>query len=182
MKYNATDIQQLVVAFSNMLRYALNNGEDEIPLYKELAQVEGYIYIQKIRFSDRFDYTIEVDEHLQDYPIKKLLLQPLAENAILHGFSEGTPPFMLMIRVRQMGEMLLFEVANNGKKIDLAEIEKRIHPPKGEKPKSYGLNNVNQRLRLNYGPQSEMRFYIKDDFSYATFQIPYSTPEDEEAN
>ena len=87
-KYNAKDIQEVVCAFSSMLRFSLNNGENFISIWNEVEQVKSYIKIQQIRSKDLFDTEIYIDERIIDYNIIKLLLQPLVENAILHGFKK----------------------------------------------------------------------------------------------
>lgn len=171
-KYNADDIEQMVTDLSQMLRYSLNNGQNLLKVREELIQIQSYINIQKRRFSDSFEVRYEIDESVLEYPIIKLLLQPLVENALLHGFDESGHTGLLILRVRRFPEEIEFSVLNNGHPMDLAKVSAALEQAPDEKPKSYGLRNVNDRLIKYYGPQSALRFGIEGDFSIARFTIP----------
>ncbi len=172
MKYDAKDIQAITVSFANMLRFSLNNGQDSICIRDELEQVKGYIRIQQIRFPGQFTYTFDVDESVLEYRIIKLLLQPLVENAILHGFQEADVPGNLVVRVKTEPGYITFSVINNGRQMDLEAIQRALYPPEDTPPKSYGLRNVNERLGRCYGKMSRLRFWLEGENSVATFRIP----------
>ncbi|MCX7667923.1 MAG: sensor histidine kinase, partial [Atribacterota bacterium] len=84
----ATDIVHMVSALTRLFRVGLSRGDEMVRLSEEIRHVESYLYIQKIRYEDKFDYSIELQEGLDNYRVLKVILQPLVENAIYHGIKE----------------------------------------------------------------------------------------------
>jgi len=180
LRYKAYDISDMVVALSDMLRLSLNKGKNTILVQDELRQVDSYITLQKVRYSDRFSVRYEVEEAVKDRRIIKMLLQPIVENAIIHGFEEIESGGLIVISVRRTEEGLLhFEVQNNGKPIDLAKMEERLAG--GEEPdgalRGYGIRNVNERIQGSYGPQYGIRYSVRDGMTVAEFSIPEEVSE-----
>lgn len=180
LRYKAYDISDMVVALSDMLRLSLNKGKNTILVQDELRQVDSYITLQKVRYSDRFSVRYEVEEAVKDRRIIKMLLQPIVENAIIHGFEEIEFGGLIVISVRRTEEGLLhFEVQNNGKPIDLAKMEERLAG--GEEPdgalRGYGIRNVNERIQGSYGPQYGIRYSVRDGMTVAEFSIPEEVSE-----
>lgn len=81
-------IADMVGALSDFLRFSLNKGKEFCPVHQELAHIKNYAQVQSIRYPDKFDMDIVVDPELQDRYMLKLLLQPLVENAMLHGIQK----------------------------------------------------------------------------------------------
>jgi two-component system, sensor histidine kinase YesM len=148
---NNRDIAEITVALSESFKLSLNNGEDMIPIAKELEHIRHYLTIQNYRYPNRFRYIEEVDPALMNKPILKLLLQPFVENAIYHGlepkFGEGT----IELKGRFSGEWILFTICDDGVGIeDLSKTES-----------GYGLKNVRERLMLLYGKDSTLTLSSK---------------------
>lgn len=148
---------QFSKSLSSMFKYCLK-ADAQVRLAHELKIVKSYIYIQNIRFSDRFTAEFYIDEALLDCFVPKMILQPLVENAIIHGIENSAERCVLCIAVRRQGGMLELEVYNTGTPMDphrLAEIRQLLEhgpePGRGEKPKGIGLYNVHNRIRLAYG-------------------------------
>lgn len=177
VKYGADDIEEVVTELSRMLRYSLNNGMNILKISEELTQIKAYIKIQQIRFSDSFSADYEVDPEVLDHRIIKLLLQPLVENALLHGFDEAGQKGLVIIRVRHLQDRIEFSVINNGKKMDLEKMALALNQPEEEKSASYGLRNVNDRLIKFYGTESSLKFRVEGEFSIAGFSIPFTEGE-----
>lgn len=171
-RYGADDIEQMVTDLSQMLRYSLNNGFNQLKIRDELTQIQSYLNIQKRRFSDSFTVQYEIDESVLDCQIIKLLLQPLVENALLHGFDESGHGGLLVLRIQSREEQIEFCVCNNGSPMDLERIAAALEQPREEASTSYGLRNLNDRLIKFYGAQSALRFAVEDGFSTAKFTIP----------
>lgn len=129
LRYNATDISDMVIALSDMLRLSLNKGEAIILLRDEIRQVESYITLQKIRYSNRFDVVYDIDPRAENCRVVKMLLQPLVENALIHGFEEIEDGGLITIKAALEGESLLLEVSNNGALIDLDLLAQRVENP-----------------------------------------------------
>lgn len=172
LKYNAQDIRQMVTALAKMMRYSLNNGENFVSVKNEFKQVKSYIAIQEIRYRDKFKTQFEIEEEILDYVIIKLLLQPLVENAIVHGFNESDTKGNLLINGFIKDQHLVFEVINDGKMIEIEKIRKLLNPSTQEKPKNYGIRNVNDRLKKQYGDNYGLTYDCANGYTKAIIRIP----------
>ena len=172
MKYKAEDIQRMVSSLATMLRHSLNKGNDFISLKNELDQVRSYIQIQQMRFQDQFDFEFDVDPELLDTTVIKLILQPLVENAITHGFERGRKGLLVIEAVRYGGDVVV-RVKNNGRAIDLQKVYRVMYgQEESEKSSGYGLRNVNARLVRHYGERYAIAFSSKDGWTIASIRIP----------
>ncbi|MDF2923796.1 MAG: hypothetical protein K0R57_2710 [Paenibacillaceae bacterium] len=112
---NAQDISQVIGSLSTYFRLTLNRGRDIVELRDELRLSEAYLDIQKNRFGDQFDFRMEIDRATLELKVPKLTLQPVIENALLHGIRKkqnhrGT----LIIKARLDGDILHLEVQDDG--------------------------------------------------------------------
>ncbi len=151
------DMITMIESLSAFFRISLSRGREIIPLEKELEHVKSYLKIQKIRFQDVLSYEIRVDV-TDSFSVLKLILQPLAENAIQHGIKPKLAPGYVKIHVWQEEDTLYLEAADDGVGMSAeklsslrAELESRI--PK----ESYGLINVSNRLKLLYGDRADLQ-------------------------
>lgn len=132
---------------ADILRFCISPAEF-VTLQKELEILSRYVEIQRIRLSDSFTYESRVPESLLDCRVPKMLLQPLAENAILHGLS-GTAEGKLLVTAESLDGILEIRVADNGAGLPEALLG-RYRPP--ESPTGHlGLLNVDTILRKHYG-------------------------------
>ena len=141
------------------LRYVLENtGTTFTTLSRELEHVKVYLSIQKLRFGDKFDSSFEIPEEIDadSVYILPLLLQPIVENAILHGLEEKESGGLIRISVcRREGDYVI-TVTDNGCGMtarELVELNRDIQIRDSGRTKSIGLYNINQRLKLSYGPE-----------------------------
>ena len=173
IRYGARDIQKMVVSLATMLRYSLNNGQNLIAVQDEIKQVQSYINLQQIRFENCFESEIRIQEEMNSCIIIKLLLQPLVENAIIHGFDEGQYEngHLTITGEIESGHMV-FRVLNDGHQADLEVIQRILYPAEDVKPKSYGIKNVNDRLRHQYGEEYTLQYRIQGDLTVAVIRIP----------
>lgn len=114
---------KMIQALSKFMKVSLSKGSDVIPVADELEHVKSYMEIQKIRNNDLFQYEISCEEHLKQVPVLKLILQPLVENAIKHGFAKIYEDGRIWIRVCQDQEELVFQIENNGEQMQPEIIE-----------------------------------------------------------
>ena len=177
LRYKAHDISRMVIALSDMLRFSLNKGKNTILVQDELRQVDSYITLQKVRYSDRFAVEYDVDDALKHKRIIKMLLQPIVENAIVHGFEEIDEGGIIAIDIRSRDGLLYFEVRNNGTLIDLDRMQRRLTGEDGEQQRGYGIRNVNERLKGHYGPQYGLEYSIRGEWTVASFVIPEEVSE-----
>lgn len=147
------EIKDMTAALSQIFRYSIKGGE-EVSVREEFGIVERYLLIQKIRFEDRFDVIYEVDEQLLDYKIKKMLLQPIVENAVFHGLELMMERGLLHIQLCILEEKkLLMKIVDNGmgiKEERLLHIRKELDDVE-KREEAIGLINVHKRIVLAYG-------------------------------
>ncbi|MDR2477654.1 MAG: sensor histidine kinase [Treponema sp.] len=143
-------------AFSDFFRISLNSGNEWVRVQDELKHIESYLTIQKIRYRDILDYSIEYESVMEQRTILKLLLQPLVENALYHGIKNKRG--MGRITVRGWleadngpgAERLCFSVADNGIGMTAGQLAALREQPRSSPGQSYGLYNVCKRLELYY--------------------------------
>ncbi len=142
------------------LRYVLDNtGTVFTTLDKELEHVETYLAIQKLRFGEKFDSTLETAEEVdtENLYVLPLILQPVVENSLLHGLEEVERGGEIRIRIFIREGFLLIEVSDNGCGMErerLEQLRQDIGSKEIGRSKSIGLYNINQRLSLYYGSGS----------------------------
>lgn len=163
-KEGAEDVSGMVGALSRLFRIGLSKGQDYIPLHSEIEHMTSYLQIQQTRYRDRLQYTLNIPEELRDLFVLKLLLQPLIENAIYHGIKGRRGPGHIRVEARLEHNRLLLTVQDNGAGMSnerLAEMQQLLEAPlasleassPGTTGKSYGMLNVQARLRLSFGDE-----------------------------
>lgn len=140
---------EMVFYFSKLLRQTLSRSDEFIPLGEELEMLECYVDLQRLRYPDTFRYSCQVDRSLWGNTLPKLLLQPVVENSIFHGVGQH----QIHIRVRGWleGDALILQVEDDGVGISKDKLEQVMN--KDLQINRVGLKNVQDRIRLNYGPE-----------------------------
>ncbi|RCW42189.1 sensor histidine kinase [Paenibacillus prosopidis] len=151
------DVSGMIVSLSLLFRLGLNNGREITTLRQELEHVAQYLSLQAMCYPDLFQYEIvAVDEKLMNIPVLKILLQPLVENSILHGFQELPHQGRIRIEAAAADGFLTLTVTDNGSGMDAARVEKILNGTEAERT-SYALSNVRARLSLYYGYKASMK-------------------------
>ncbi|CDN44119.1 MULTISPECIES: sensor histidine kinase [unclassified Paenibacillus] len=154
---------EMVGSLSDFLRFSLNKGQEYCTVSQEISHVQSYIKVQSIRYPERFWFRTEVPQELLERRMLKLLLQPLIENALLHGILKRPEPGGIEVIAAPVEEGIRFTVRDDGVGIEPAKLEElrgllvsRLLPgfdtATGGEYGSYGLRNVHNRLLLHYGP------------------------------
>jgi two-component system sensor histidine kinase YesM len=168
--YEADEISEMVLNLSKFFRLSLNKGRDTFTVEETIAHLHYYVRVQQLRFLDKFSVEYEVQEESKTIPILKLLLQPLVENAILHGLEHKPKNGLLRISTRIEGDYLLLIVEDNGEGIPqerLLYIQEQLSKisDDGELELSftselvqdlYALRNVMSRIKMLYGPDANL--------------------------
>lgn len=151
------EVANAIKLLGKSMRYVLNNtGTTSTTLDKEVNYIQTYLTIQKLRFGDRLNYNIIIDENLNlnQYQILPLLLQPVVENAISHGIESTGLSGQLTISLVKEEDLLIVKIEDNGVGMNESELEKLnnqiVNHPKNSAD-SIGLYNINQRIKLYYG-------------------------------
>lgn len=144
---NAAD--QMLEQLSSLLRMTLERGEVQlVPLRKEMEFIEIYMAMQQQRYAGRVQQRVLVEPELHDALVPALILQPIVENAYVHGLSRCAGEGELSIDIRRDGKRMRMSVVNSGKGLDLE---------RGELPRrGVGLANVRDRLQLHYGERGSL--------------------------
>ncbi len=157
LKAGNKEVANAVKLLGKSMRYVLSNTTTSFTtLEKELDYINTYLAIQKLRFHDRVNYTLKADPKLElsELQIMPLLLQPIVENAVLHGLEEVEENGKIIIHIYARQESLYIQVFDNGCGMTPEEVEQMkqniYHHPK-ESSRSIGLYNINQRIKLCYG-------------------------------
>ncbi|MHC5268596.1 sensor histidine kinase [Enterococcus sp. LJL98] len=164
------EISYAIQLLSKYYRTTLNRGKNEISLRDELDNVKTYIDLQLFLQPNRFGVFYDVDESLLSAPIIHLLLQPIVENAIEHGFDQDKADHKLILTIqREDHQHFSIKVADNGIGFDLAKLsEIFIHKTTG-----YGLRNVDQRIKFYFGPAYGLVFDSEEGFgTIVTITLP----------
>ena len=177
------EISDIVKALAQILRFSLQ-GEQTVSAGEEVAALQNYLLIQKMRFEDYIKFEIEFDENLSHYSILKFILQPLVENAISHGLSNRLQDGYVLVRVEEQNEKLVFTVEDNGIGIteqELEQLETMLHDETEDYGYSkggngIGLKNIYRRLCYYYGDEASMK--ISSNYGVGT-KVTLSLPKKE---
>lgn len=141
---------RMMEQLSNMLRVSLaRRSKQMITLQEEMEFIEMYLTLQDIRSSGRVRQMIEIDPHLHDALIPAMLLQPIVENAYVHGLSKVDSDGFIEISAKPVRDMMQIAVRNSG--VGMADPELS-----GTHGAGIGLNNIRSRLRLHFGEQAHL--------------------------
>src|SRR5262245_17379765 len=153
-------VVELVRVLSRFFRITLSKGKDWITVREEIEHVESYLAIQKMRYRDILDYRIDVPDEIRDGQMLKLTLQPLVENALYHGIKNKRNGGEIVVSGRRLnGGLLQIQIEDNGigmTQEQLAQIRALLDAESGGAvvaESGYGINNVNQRIKLYYGQE-----------------------------
>lgn len=160
---NQPEIAKVVKQLGRLLRRILDIDGRWMTLYDELQIIKSFLEIEKFRLDDNLEYSIEVDEGCMDIMIPPLLLQPLVENALVHGIEKKAGGGTLTILVERVKKGISITVRDNGSGVDLKVIEKILHGNQFTRTAHIGIKNVNERLKLSYGEESILQFRTPSD-------------------
>lgn len=178
-----TVIPKMIEALGTVLDYRMNRAQvKEIHLTEELRCVNAYFYIMSMRFGQRLRIEQEIDEELRYLMVPPLILQPLVENAVVHGV-EVMANGLIRLNVYHDREHVYLEVRNTGKEMT-EEAKKKIEailegteaqiPKEPGRHTSIGIQNVNRRIRLMYGEEYGLTIGQEADFeTVSRITIPY---------
>lgn len=145
----------LIARLSSLLRMAFETtGQQEVTVRQEVDFLRRYLDIQSARFTDRLKVEFDIDPEMNDALVPTLILQPLAENAVIHGFSSRARPGRIQIGVAQEGENLRLSVADDGPGFD---------PQNGSARQGIGLPNTRGRLARMYDDRASLECRNRDE-------------------
>lgn len=168
-QYDADDIGEMVLNLSRFFRLSLSKGRESFTVEETAAHLQYYIRVQQIRFNDQFAVEYSIAEECRSLYVLKLILQPLVENAILHGLEKKADGGKLSISAQVHEDRLILQVSDNGKGMEaerLLQLRAALERVAGhdsytaaERPgQFFGLLNVKARIHIYYGESAELHF------------------------
>lgn len=169
----------MIQYLSDNFRYSLNRGVYIVSFLEELEYIDKYIYLQKIRFHDKYTIKKEIDDDVLDNEIPRMILQPIIENAFKHGLEKSVQEGEIKIVALNVRDEFNIYVSNTGKTIEEDKL-KEINEQLAVKEDQYvmknkdkvGIFNVNARIRYYYGEQYGLKFISSQDHQ-TTVRIRY---------
>lgn len=147
------EVGDIAVSLSSIFRYTIR-GSAFAKLGDELEHIKHYMMIQHYRYGDRVHFTMQVPDEVKAIPVPKLLIQPLIENALIHGIENMDADGAIILEAGKEGDHLYISVTDNGVGMSLETIREILEDDNRlplEIKESIGLKNVNRRLKLRYG-------------------------------
>lgn len=180
MLENADKTQDMVFAFSDMMRYTLKKeNNDFVTLKEEVDHVKNYLSIQKVRLGERLTYDIDISPRLGNVLCPFMTIQPFVENAINHAIEPNSAGGRIVIRAVRKGDDVIITITDNGPGIPPALIDVLLDDTEANDSATstgIGIQNANKRLKYYYGPTYGIRY--NKAISKGTeviLRIPYKT-------
>lgn len=178
------ELNDMIIALSNYYRLTLSGGREIVTVSESMEQIKNYITIQKIRYMDSVKVEINVEDKIYNCKVLKMLLQPLVENAFVHGMANGTNATIRISGRLEDEKYIVFCVEDDGAGITgdrLNDIRKTLDTPISETDTTgntdyYALRNINNRIKLYYGEQYGIQ--IESEYgrgTRVTIKVPSET-------
>lgn len=173
------EVIHITRALSDFFRISLNSGEEWITVAQEKQHLEGYLSIQKVRYRDILSYDIDISPDIENEVVLKLLLQPLAENAIYHGIKLRRGGGKITVTGKREGQYLYFCVEDTGSGMSQEKIQE-ITSTLGQegtvdengKNSGFGLRNLDLRIRLYYAQKESLHIDSNPEGTRVCFRVP----------
>ncbi len=176
------EVVLMTSALAKLLRQSISNDREQVTVAEEIEYVRSYLTIQKMRYKDKLEYSIEVSPEINHIMIIKFALQPLVENAIYHGLKYKETKGNLNIRGYERGDKAYITIADDGVGMDEDVLEHIFDETmKEHKSNGVGVPNVQKRLQLYYGPEYGISYISRKGVgTVATVTVPLNSRVDDE--
>lgn len=155
------DVSEQLESLSEIFKHVLNKGKEIVTVRDELDFLENYMFIQKAKYGERIQLNIDIDSTLMNSKTPKLILQPLVENAILHGIEQKVEGGTIEVKIERIDDLIRYTVSDNGQGTDADTINQMLQ--NGEQSHNvFALKNIDERIRLKYGKKYGLNFFSKE--------------------
>lgn len=162
---SATVTEEMIFNLSDLLRYNLKQKDDFPEIEQEIKNIHRYLLLQKMRYQERLEYSISVDEGLENYLVPAMIIQPIVENAIIHGLEPLSEGGRLEIIVKKYGDDLHIYVKDTGVGFTAAK-KKEVLATHSSEEKGLGFLNSHLRIQDIFGKQYGA--FIEEDEQFST--------------
>lgn len=160
-------VYEMLTSLSGLLRASLHSNKNTYnPLEEELKYARFYLYLQQQRFADALHYTIDVEESLLDIQVPRLTIEPIVENAVIHGAKDADKSVSIQVKVWKEKKDILVEVRDDGRGFDPDELkwqDSYSNHDQGTSREKIGLHNIHSRLQRLYGPEYGLTIHSEKD-------------------
>lgn len=167
---HADKTQEMIYAFSDMMRYTLKKENTNVVTIKEeIDHVRNYLSIQKMRMGDRLEYSIDISEEAEEILCPFMTVQPFVENAINHAIEPTAAGGKITITGDMENDIVMLRIKDDGKGIPKEKSDKLLEgtytpdPKDGGRSTGVGINNANKRLKYYYGPEYGIQIFSEPD-------------------
>ena len=162
-EHNCTPIAKIVSTLGKFFRLSLNKGRDVVALKDEVEHAIAYVQLQKYRFGDSFDFTINIPEDIYAHKIPKLTLQPFIENSIIHGIQKRKNiRGEISIVSERAGDDIKLVIRDNGAGSSIKSDKELMACADRKQDGGYGIKNVVDRLKLYFGEKYGVSFHSEE--------------------
>lgn len=163
--------EELIYCLSDLLRYNLKQDDELHTIGSEVDNIEKYLYIQKIRFKNRLEYEIDIAEHIKPHRIPNMIIQPIVENALIHGITPKRDGGKVKICAEKYKNDIKISVIDNGNGFPKAVLQSLKQP---ESKLGIGFRSTDNRLKRYFGDEYGLTI-AKSDYSGSTVTISIPT-------
>lgn len=163
--------EELIYCLSDLLRYNLKQDDELHTIGAEIDNIEKYLYIQKVRFKSRLEYDINIDEDIKRHRIPNMVIQPIVENALIHGIAPKRDGGRIKIYAEKYQDDINIFVMDNGSGFP-REVLQSLQQP--ENKLGIGFRSTDKRLKRFFGDHYGLKI-VKSDYSGSTVSISIPT-------
>ncbi len=149
IRINPESARDMIYRLSKILRRLLRKAESFSPLHEEISFIDDYMSIEMVRFGEKLRFEKQIDSRTLDWPVPSMILQPIIENSIKHGLASKIDGGMVRIKTWLDGGKLHILIEDNGVGIEESKLDQLFES-------GIGVSNVNERLRVIFGPRYRM--------------------------
>lgn len=168
---NSHTTEELIYCLSDLLRYNLKQDDQMHTIGSEIDNIEKYLYIQKVRFKNRLEYEIDVPENIRSCRIPNMVIQPIVENALIHGITPKRDGGKISILAKEDSNAIIISIIDNGNGFP-AEVLEKIN--QNDNHTGLGFRSTDKRLKNSYGEEFGLKI-VKSDYSGSTINITIPT-------
>lgn len=167
----------MCAALAKFYMIGISGGRDIIYVSEEVEHIRNYLKIQQMRYDKDFEFYINISDDILREKVLILTLQPIVENAIYHGIKGKEGLGTIILSGRKKDNVMIFEIYDDGLGMTEQELENLIKSVNNNRSEhqsnSFGLKNVNSRLKLYFGSKAKMSFFsTKNEFTQVIIEIP----------
>lgn len=159
--------EELIYCLSDLLRYNLKQDDQLHTIGSEISNIEKYLYIQKVRFKNRLEYEINIPEKIKPYRIPNMVIQPIVENAVIHGITPKRDGGKISIIAEESKNKIVISIIDNGNGFSQEVLD---NPGQSENSTGLGFRSTDSRLKQYYGEGFGLDI-VKSDYSGTTITI-----------